>query len=163
MHKCHNVVPQLKKRDATSNIYIVFSVVDLDDESKRHQCDLCQKLKDLNPRKYYKLQTIFKKNVTALRSHITFQGLTLQEHAISEDEMSCKTGILADKESIIQKTMDDYTTVLPKPIEWTKDKLEDKIIHFILETDQLSVTDHPSFHELLTYQQPKMKNSNILH
>ncbi|RDB25435.1 hypothetical protein Hypma_008117, partial [Hypsizygus marmoreus] len=37
----------------------------------------------------------------ALRSHITPQCLTPQERAIPEDEMSCKTGILADEESVI--------------------------------------------------------------
>ncbi|RDB19757.1 hypothetical protein Hypma_013237 [Hypsizygus marmoreus] len=174
-----SVVPRPKKRGATSDVYTVFSVVDPDDESKGHQCDLCRKLKDANPGKYHKLQTIFKGNVTALRSHIArqgmdhynhyraacvAQGLTPQERAIPEDEMNRKTGILADEESVTQKTMDDYTTVLPKPTEWTKDGLEDKIIHFILETDQaLSVTDRPSFRELLTYQRPKMKDSDIPH
>jgi hypothetical protein len=76
----------------------------------------------------------------------------------------------------------DFATPVNKPSEeWSKKGLEDKLVRFIVETDQvnyfccnvspsnvreiqaLQLVDRLAFRELLLYQRPKTKESDIPH
>ncbi|KAG1850740.1 hypothetical protein C8R48DRAFT_676653 [Suillus tomentosus] len=61
-----------------------------------------------------------------------------------------------------QHSILNFAQKVQRPQDWTKDGLLDRILHFVIETDQaLSITDHTSFRELLVYQRHKTEDSDI--
>lgn len=92
-------------------------------------------------------------------------GLTMHERAIPEDEVKRKDGLDAETcdryvESLFkrpcykhllfsQTTIDDFVKPPPKPVEWTPDGLQEAIICFVVETDQVRFNVYLSFHIII--------------
>ena len=80
-----------------------------------------------------------------------------------------------------QSSIMEFMETVAKAPEWTKDQLEEQIIHFVIETDQvcirfnldtchlislyaLSIIDHDAFYDLLKFNgHGKTKDSDIPH
>jgi hypothetical protein len=127
-------------------------------------------LKKSEPIKYKAIQTIFKGNNTAMRTHVSRAGMghyniyrdkcvklgiAMDERCIPKEEAQRLSGMksangleryvfghsvcrFTDCQFSSQSSILDYSTCIVKPsAEWMKSGLDDKIVRFILETDQV--------------------------
>ncbi|KAG1724900.1 uncharacterized protein EDB91DRAFT_1255039 [Suillus paluster] len=65
-----------KRGDGAMDILTIFKLVDDEDPSQGYVCEPCVELREANPKKHGKLQTIFKGNNTAMRTHIQRMGMS---------------------------------------------------------------------------------------
>ncbi|KAF8150545.1 hypothetical protein B0H34DRAFT_801492 [Crassisporium funariophilum] len=122
--------PQKRKRNATGDVYTVFTK---DEETDEHICSVCLKQKMEKPQKYAGLRCTFKGNVTTLRTHIAQEGMdhftiycdgcirggiSINKHAIPQEEKDCKLGLnQPDGSQSMQNTLDAAFAMASK-LEW---------------------------------------------
>ncbi|KAI0792274.1 hypothetical protein C8Q75DRAFT_804679 [Abortiporus biennis] len=172
--------PQKKRRqkgDITKDIIgSVFIQLEETDEKGRdqYQYQICHQEKQKPKNKKLKIQDVFTGNVTTLRTHVSRMGMThygvyaaycienkIEMHlwALPDEEREqleqLEEGNKNDSKKSTQASILTYVvsqTNEQRPT-WSQTDLMDKIVRFVVETDQaISIVDHPSFQDPLTYQ-----------
>ncbi|KAI0792600.1 hypothetical protein C8Q75DRAFT_731801 [Abortiporus biennis] len=146
--------PQKKRRqkgDATKDIIgSVFTQLEETDEKGRdqYQCQICHVYT------VYCIENKIEMHLRALPDKEHERLEQLEEGNKNDSKKSTQASILT---YVVPQTNEQRLT-------WSQTDLMDKIVRFVVETDQaISIVDHPSFQDLLTYQRPKTKDLEIPH
>ncbi|KAG1834972.1 hypothetical protein DFJ58DRAFT_847502 [Suillus subalutaceus] len=139
-----------KRGDGAADILTIFKLINDDDPLQGYICEPCVELCEANSKKHSKLQTIFKGNNTATHTHIQCMGMS---HYCQYQEKCVQQNIDMDERCVPQEELDrlegkapdtqhsilDFTETM-KPMagpQYTNDGLQEHIIRFVLETDQV--------------------------